>query len=308
MANRQTPDRNSWFKIQGKHNKLAISALKRHPLATLLTLLVIAISLTLPGMMLLALNNLANYADSWRHGAQINLYMHSQISESRGKQLAGELQSRSEINRAVYISSDKGLSEFLSMTGLSLSLERNPVPATIVLTPEQLEPDAIEVFYQETLLRLPEVEKGQLDLAWLQKLEQFLHFIERFAYALSFMLTMAVVLVMSNTIRMEVEARRDEITIVKLVGATNGFVRRPFMLMGWWYGLLGGLLAIIIINILYSYIKSPLVQLLSAYQGDQRIVGLGLKGSLTMLISAVFICLIAVRLSVSKQLNRLSLD
>lgn len=254
------------------HQQVAADSLRRllkSPLSTLATWLVIGIALALPAGLYVALGNLENLSAGWDSSAQVSLYLRSSTGEEAGSALAERLRKRADIASVRYISRDAALNEFREMSGFGdvlNQLDGNPLPATIVVQPSRtaLDPSAARHLLED-LKALPEVEQATLDLQWVQRLYAILAIGRQVALVLAVLLGVGVILVIGNTIRLAIEARRDEIVVVKLVGGTNAFVRRPFLYTGFWYGLGGGLLAWLIVAFCLYWLADPVATLAGAY-------------------------------------------
>ena len=179
------------------------------------------------------------------------------------------------------IDADQALLEFQRYSGLGnvlQTLDDNPLPAVIVLHPQVRidHPEKLEQL-QQKIAREPLVDHVQLDMGWLRRLHEILALARQIVLSLGFLLGIGVLLVIGNTIRLAVENRRDEIIIIKLVGGTNAFVRRPFLYTGWWYGFGGGLLAIILLAIVGHWLSDSILRLASLYQSSYQLSGLDME-------------------------------
>jgi cell division transport system permease protein len=254
------------------HQQIAIDSLQRlfkSPLSTLATWLVIGIALALPGALYIGLANIERLSAGWDNSAQLSLYLKRDISDDTGNALATRLEKRGDVAKVRYITRDAALTEFRELSGFGdvlNQLEQNPLPATIVVLPARtaLDPAAAKHLLDD-LKALPEVEQAVLDLQWVQRLHAILAIGRQLAWVLAVLLGVGVVLVIGNTIRLAIEARRNEIVVVKLVGGTNAFVRRPFLYTGFWYGMGGGLLAWVIVAFCLYWLRDPIAQLADAY-------------------------------------------
>lgn len=227
--------------------RFALTRLASTPLGSLFTVLVLGLALALPALLQVAAQEFDHGAQRWRGALQISLFLRDSLDEGAGRALADKLSSDPAVASTTYISRAQALEEFRASSGLAEGLDLldgiNPLPAVIVAKPvATLNQKDVEVLMQG-LASLPEVETAQFDQAWLDRLFGALHTVRRAIIALGLLLGVAVVVTIGNTIRLEIEARREEIEIMKLIGASNGFVRRPFLYTGFSYGLAGGLLA-----------------------------------------------------------------
>lgn len=273
------------------HKEVARSSLKRllgTPLPTLMTVLVIAIALALPVGLYVMLKNAQALSRDWDGNAQISLYLKLDTSESTGKSLANRLRQHKAIAKTQYISKAQALEEFKALSGFGdvlTELDENPLPAVIVVYPHARDLAKAELLQQE-LDKISEVDSAQLDAQWVRRLHAMLDLAERVVWALGIGLSLAVLLVIINTIRLAIESRRDEIVIVKLVGATDGFVQRPFLYTGFWYGLGGGIVALIIIQSVLFWVDSPVARIADLYSSAFNLRGLGFGPTVALLLGS----------------------
>lgn len=277
------------------------------PVSSVMTWLVIGIALALPGGLFVALSNIEAVSRGWDGAAQISLYMHKVVQEQDSRSLARELESRSDISEVIYISPTQALEEFQDLSGYGevlQHLDSNPLPAVLVVRPveESGTAESTNQLYLE-LKALAQVEQAVIDMEWVQRLYTMMALGKRMTLALAAILSLGVLLVIGNTIRLAIESRRDEIVIVKLVGGTNAFVRRPFLYTGFWYGLGGGLMAWLIISVSLYWLSSPVAELAGLYQSDFGLQGLGVGETLVLWISASMLGLLGAWLAVGRHLG-----
>ncbi|MGI9336608.1 MAG: cell division protein FtsX, partial [Gammaproteobacteria bacterium] len=206
------------------------------------------------------------------------------------------------------IGRDEALAEYRELAGFGLSLEtlggRNPLPAIVVVTMRgpTATPERMRGLL-ETLDARKEVELAQLDLAWMQKLDAMLTLMQRAILAVAAVFALGVVLIVGNTIRLAVERRSEEIEIVRLFGATDAFVRRPFLYAGSAYGLAGGALALVLVGFAQLGLSGPVLRLASLYASDFRLQGLGFGASFAVLAAGALLGLVGAWASVSSRLR-----
>ncbi|WP_119394718.1 permease-like cell division protein FtsX [Salinibius halmophilus] len=277
----------------------------RKPIASMLTWLVIAIALTLPTLFYVGIKGLTGLTDGWHAGAQMSLFLQTDVSDERALALSEELLARPEIASARYIAPDQGLAEFRQQSGLEAlldNLDSNPLPGVIELTPQRDQLDFGEGL-QMTFSALPEVARVQLDLAWLERLGEMLVFAQKLVWLLSALLSLAVLLVVGNTIRMSIEQRRDEILVVKVVGGTDAFVRRPFLHMGAWYGLIGGIFACVMVQICLAVLAPSLASIAQSYGVTLTALSLSIGESLFIIFASIVVSLVGSRLAVARHIR-----
>lgn len=290
------------------HQHSARSSLQRllaQPLQSLLTWLVVAIAIALPAFFFVALANVENLGERWQGKPQISVYLHSRARVEAITALQKRLQARSDVAEVTYISAEQALQEFERLSGLGSALQtldENPLPAALIVRPASYTPEALASLQRE-LAADGLVSSVQLDMDWVLRLNQLLLIAGRLVMALGLLLGFGVLLVIGNTIRLAIESRRAEIVVVKLVGGTDGFVRRPFLYTGFWYGLGGGVLALVLLAAGLLWLAGPVSGMAELYRSDYAIQGLGFGGSLVLLSGAALLGLLGAWLAVGRHLN-----
>ena len=206
----------------------------------LLTCFVIGITLALPAGLHCLVRNVDALGYSWETTLQASLFLKDSTTPEQGRELARRIKGRPGVADTAYLSREQSLEEFKALSGLGEALDlldSNPLPAVITVTPvkgiERTALDALVV----ALGQQPEVEVAKLDRRWLERLYGVLALVERLVLVIAGVLSLAVIVIVGNTIRLDIEAKRAEIEVMKLIGATDAFIRRPFLYTGLWYGL-----------------------------------------------------------------------
>ncbi|WP_426415447.1 permease-like cell division protein FtsX [Aestuariirhabdus sp. LZHN29] len=255
------------------------------PAASMMTCLVMAVALVLPSVMLVAVANIKQLSAGWDGSPQLTLYLRENVQSAPLMQRLG---NDPRIESLVYLSAEQALAEFELYSGLAdvtAQLEHNPLPAVVVLRPqlEALQGDRARQLLSE-MQELAEVELASLDLQWIERLRQILQLGERSSLLLAALLAVAVLLVIGNTIRLAIENRRSEIVIIKLVGGSDAYVRRPFLYTGVWYGTGAGVLAALLVQVLVLLVDGPASRLAALYQSQFELQGLGIGASLGLVL------------------------
>ncbi|MGH1470416.1 MAG: permease-like cell division protein FtsX [Cellvibrionaceae bacterium] len=287
--------------------KESLQRLLKTPLQSLLTWLVVAIAIALPGMLYIALNQFQSLGENWQAKPQLSVFVHYRAREAAILSLRDKLQTRPDIETVDYISPEKALIEFEQFSGLGnvlQTLDENPLPAVLVVQPTEVSshPEQMETL-REVLTQEQLIDDVRIDMEWVRRLNQLMTIGQRIVMALAGLLSLGVLLVIGNTIRLAIESRREEIVIVKLVGGTNAFVRRPFLYTGFWYGLGGGVLACILLAVGVYWLSGPIEELASLYQSEGGLNGLSFLETLVILIGAGILGLLGALLAVSKHLH-----
>lgn len=293
-----------------RHIQQAIGSLGdlwRTPFTSIMTVLVLGISLTLPATLHLFVKNAKTVTEQWGSASEITLFLNLSVSEKSAQQFVQRISLYPEIAGVKYISADQALNEFKVLSGFGDALEyldENPLPATVLVTPTK---HASQVQAAEGLLlkleKEREVEQGKLDLEWLTKLQAMAELIEDIVIGLALLLCLSVVLIIGNTIRLAILNQKDAIAVMKLVGATDAFIQRPFLYAGIWYGVLGGLIACFCVYILATYLSYALLNLTSLYHSNFTLEGLTFSESIALTFSAIMLGFSGSYVSVRKHIR-----
>ncbi len=292
------------------HSTSAIESLLRllrTPLQSLLTWLVVAIAVALPAALFLAIANLQNIGYSWQDSSQISVFLHKNATEEAALALRDDWRNKPEIAGVDYISPAQALEEFQTYSGLGRVVEDvadNPLPAVLLVQPATTDLEELEQLAQ-SLSEASLVDDVRLDMQWLTRLQQLMTMAQRGVAALALLLALGVLLVIGNTIRLAIENRRDEILVVKLVGGTNAYVRRPLLYTGFWYGLGGGILALLLLGGVLWWMAGPVGRLADLYQSDFRLQGLGWIASAQLALLAGLIGWLGAWLAVARHLSQI---
>lgn len=244
-----------------------LGGLVRAPGGTALTVAVIGISLALPAGLYVGLSGLSRVASHWHPGTDIVVYLRPNLSDADAERLAQSWRGKTGVAHVRLISRAQGLADFKTYSGLGDALgalDRNPLPAVVIVRPADTRAASLED-WSRRLKRAQDVDAVQLDLTWVQRLHALIALGERGVLLLAAALALAVVLIVSNTIRLAVLNRRPEIEVLKLIGATPGFIRRPFVYAGVIQGAVGGLTAWILVAAGLLVLSGPLARLAAAY-------------------------------------------
>ena len=282
----------------------------RAPLATLLTLTVIGITLALPSGLYVMLDNLERISAGWDRGAQASLFLKRNVTEAGAQKLAQQIRAMSAVGGVDYISRDAALAEFKKLSGFGTALntlDSNPLPAVLVVRLSAADNPAAVESLMKTLAGLPGVDLAQLDIEWLRRLAALLQLAERAVVMLAALLSLAVLLIIGNTIRLAVVNRQTEIEIIQLVGGTPGFVRRPFLYSGLLQGLLGGLLAWLLVEASLLLLSGPARELAGLYGSGFALTGLGAEQGLALAMAGALLGWVGSRLAVGWQLRQIAL-
>jgi len=285
----------------------SLGKMSRQPFSTLMTAAVIGIALALPSGLHLILKNAETLSGGWDGATQISLFLKQGVSEKESRLLEKRIRRLPAVEKVKFISREAALEEFRQLSGFAGALDtlqENPLPSVLLIQPSinASEPEAAK----SLLTRLeyyPEVDVAQLDMQWVKRLYAILETIRRGVLVLAILLALAVLLVVGNTIKLAIQNRREEIVVMKLIGGTDSFIRRPFLYSGFWYGLFGSIIAFLMIQISLFTISGPVETLTGLYQHNFSLMGLNMSASLILILSGIFLGLGGSWLAVGRHLR-----
>lgn len=291
----------------------SIGTLLSHRLGTLMTVLVLGIAMLLPLGLYLTVENLRAIDLQQGEWGTITVFLDPAVDAVGATAIADRIQSEHGA-RAEAISPDQGMAEFREASGFGGAaelFEENPLPWVLQVTPASAEGVSAEVAVAtlgEWLPSLDGVDFVQVDYKWLQRLGRLLALGNAFVSVLAALFSLAVIVVIANTIRLDVASRAEEIQVLHLVGASDGFIRQPFLYSGFWYGLLGAVLALLLLSGCLYYLAGPLEDLLDAYGNSFRLRGLGISSALGVILAGGLLGLLGAWVSVHRYLRQFRLE
>ena len=298
--------------LAGGHREAAGNALKRlmgQPFATLMTLLVIGIALALPAGLHLLVQNARLISGEWASAIDLSVYVTPGTSDNDIDALRQQVEQLELVDGVVVITPSQAIEDFKDLSGFGRaieSLDSNPLPASLIVRPNGIDDDPEQMSaLADTLGALPNVDLVQLDTEWVARFQGILEVVRRAVMVAGFLLALAVLVIVGNTIRMEVQQRRDEIEVTKLVGGTDAFIRRPFVYTGFWYGLLGGLLATVLVTVAVSVMAAPVQRVAGLYGSDFVLRGLGDWQWAYLLLASTLLGVIGSFIASSRQIRRI---
>ncbi len=286
----------------------SVRRLARQPIGSFFTCLVMAVALSLPMGLALLLDNIERLGGSWQQAAQISVFLRMDVSAATGQQLREQIAAMPAVAEAHWISPDQALDECQRLSGLGEALRElptNPLPGAVRVTPKAIAKAELEQL-REHLAQLPGVELAQLDMVWVERLNAILQLGDRFVFGLSLLLIATLLLVVGNTIRLHIENRRVEIEVVKLVGGTDSYVRRPFLYMGTLYGIGAGVLAWLVLAYGLAWLNEAVIRLAGLYESDFRLAGVPPEDGFSLLVGAILLGYIGAWMAVARHLRELA--
>lgn len=298
----------SWLDSHRASLRDSVGRMVQQPFGSFFTCLVMGIALCLPMGLALLLDNVERLSGTWQHAARISVFLEMSVDDAEGQALRDDIARMPLVRQAEWVSREQALRDFQTVSGLAEALQElpdNPLPGSVLVTPESVGKAELETLRQR-LAELPGVELAQLDLLWVERLGAILALGDRFLFGVTVLLVLTLLLVIGNTIRLHIENRRKEIEVIKLVGGTDGYVRRPFLYLGALYGLGAGLLAWAVLAFGLAWLDASVVRLAGLYNSDFSLVGVPLSDGLYLVLGALLLGYIGAWLAVARHLRELA--
>lgn len=290
-----------------KSLRFSLDKIYRAPTTTIMTVAVIGITLSLPGGFYLFLKNIDAISGDFRSSSQISLYLDLGVSEKQARALEKRIANTADVTSTRFISRESSLEEFRQNSGFGKSIDTlssNPLPHTIIVEPVEADTFTVRNLLK-SLQAMPEVEIAKLDTEWLERLYTIIEIAKRSVIIITILFAFAVLLIIGNTIRLDIQNRYQEIVVTKLIGATDAFIRRPFLYGGVWYGLLGGIISWLIVEIGYLAIAGPLERLNLLYQSDMNLITFSFHDFIILITSSTLLGLAGSWIAVARHLNQI---
>jgi len=244
--------------------------------------LVIGVTLALPAAMHLVIKNAQVISASWDNALDFSVYLQTDVTLEDAQRLVDIISQRADVENVTLIAADDALAEFREQSGFGEALDHlsvNPLPHTLVVRPGAANTEVSMGLLNEELGNLPEADFVQVDTEWVQRFHAILNILERAIAIGGALLAAAIIVIIGNTIRLDIQNRREEIEVTKLIGASNAFVRRPFLYIGMWYGLGGGILALALVSYGLYALEEPITRLSGLYSSPFAALALDLSES-----------------------------
>ena len=282
--------------------KSSLKTLRAKPIANVMTMIVIGITLTLPAIFWLLADNMQQLSSHWQQSGHISLYLDASTSAADEASRRARVRDTAGVGEVKLISSSEGLAELQQQEGMHdimQYLPENPLPTVIDVLPalNASSPSRLENLYQ-VLQAYPHVEQAKFDMQWINRLNTLLNFVSTLARVLMSLLALAVVLIIMNTLRLAIQNRQEEMVVLKLVGASDGYITRPFLYLGMCYGIGGAVFAMVLVNSIVLSLGFLVNQLAETYQMQYRLQALSMGQMLMMVLFAMALGWSGARLSV----------
>ena len=278
----------TWLDHHGFSIVASLGRLLRRPWATLLTIGVMALALALPLGLWVVLDNMARLGGEVHASRDIAIFLKPEVGVAKAQAIAGSLRARGDVATVVLVTPRQALQELRARPELAAAIDAMGADAAQAALPSVLRvsPRGDEQLMAESLRTLPEAERVQHDAVWRERLDAWLRFGGRVVLVLAALFGLGALLVVGNTVRLDIQSRREEIGVLQLLGASDGFVRRPFLYLGAWYGLAAGALALGVLTAAWMALRQPLAELAAEYGSSFALRGLDPLPAACVLLAA----------------------
>jgi cell division transport system permease protein len=301
----------AWLRRHSYSFFSSLGVLLQHKIGTLMTVLVLGMAMFLPLGLYASLANLDGmnlHQDEWN---AVTVFFKPGTAEAEVQRVADAVEQKMQPENILAISPEQGLSDFRDASGFGSSLDmldENPLPWVMQISPRTGSTSEVErgvTDLTDYLQAIDSVEVTRFDFKWLQRLG---HMIDLGRTAVGFLMLLfgvAVVVVVANTIRLDVASHSDQIEILALVGAGNAFIRQPFLYSGLWYGLMGGMFAVVLLYVGMLLLSGPLGLLLETYGTMFELNGPGFLKNMYIILSGGLLGWLGAWISVQRYLRLL---
>ena len=294
-----------WLNINMHAISVVLSRLRRNMVATILMWCVMGITLALPGVLYIMIDNLDRVAGSVQSEPQLSLFLDLAIEQPAIDDIEQKLAQHPQIQSYHFVGKDAAWQQLQQDAGSEAvaDLQTNPLPDAFFIHPKATEPEQLEALQQE-LQQWPGVELAQMDTAWIKRLYAVLELGQKAVMILSILLGFALIAIIGNTIRLQVVTQRDEIEVSKLIGATDSFIRRPFLYAGTFYGLGGGIAALLFLLVITLLFNTSVAEIAQLYNSDFRLDFLDAFSILSIVAIAVLLGWLGSYIAVNRSLAK----
>ncbi|QIL19348.1 permease-like cell division protein FtsX [Thermomonas sp. HDW16] len=278
----------AWLDHHGYSIVASLGRMLRKPWATLLTIGVMGVALALPLGLWLVLDNVARLGGEVRESREIAVFLNTEVDAAKAQVIADSLRARGDVAKVELVTPQQALEQLRARPDLAAAIDALGAEQARAALPSVLRvsPKGDELLLAESLKTLPEAERVQHDAIWRERLDAWLRFGGRAVLVLAMLLGLGALLVVGNTVRLDIQSRREEIGVLQLLGASDGFVRRPFLYLGVWYGLGAGALALAVLTAAWMALRQPLADLAAEYGSGFTLHGLDPLPAACVLVAA----------------------
>ncbi len=303
----------NWLNQHVQAIKLVLARMHNNKLSTFMISLVIAVAMSVPGLFYMGVDHLSKLSNHMQDETEISLFLKLDANPNVASEIDAALAKNTAIKQYHLVTKDqawkdlKAKAESNKIDNEVSQLTRNPLPDAFFIQAKSADPATLEALKNE-LQGIPGVDQAVLNSEWAKRLSTILALGTKIILFIAALLAVALLIIIGNTVRMQILTQKDEIIVSKLIGATTGFIRTPFLYAGMVYGLLGGLLAMVILTLIVQLYNQSVTQLSHLYSSDFSLPWLNIPLYIAIVVASIFIGWLGSYLSVTRAIAAIKID
>jgi len=303
----------NWLNQHVQAIKLVLARMHNNKLSTFMISLVIAVAMSVPGLFYMGVDHLSKLSNHMQDETEISLFLKLDANPNVASEIDAALAKNTAIKQYHLVTKDQAWKELKAKAESNKidnevsQLTRNPLPDAFFIQAKSADPATLEALKNE-LRGIPGVDQAVLNSEWAKRLSTILALGTKIILFIAALLAVALLIIIGNTVRMQILTQKDEIIVSKLIGATTGFIRTPFLYAGMVYGLLGGLLAMVILTLIVQLYNQSVTQLSHLYSSDFSLPWLNIPLYIAIVVASIFIGWLGSYLSVTRSIAAIKID
>ncbi len=303
----------NWLNQHVQAIKLVLARMHNNKLSTFMISLVIAVAMSVPGLFYMGVDHLSKLSNHMQDETEISLFLKLDANPNVASEIDAALAKNTAIKQYHLVTKDqawkdlKAKAESNKIDNEVSQLTKNPLPDAFFIQAKSADPATLEALKNE-LQGIPGVDQAVLNSEWAKRLSTILALGTKIILFIAALLAVALLVIIGNTVRMQILTQKDEIIVSKLIGATTGFIRTPFLYAGMVYGLLGGLLAMVILTLIVQLYNQSVTQLSHLYSSDFSLPWLNIPLYIAIVVASIFIGWLGSYLSVTRAIAAIKID
>ncbi len=303
----------NWLNQHVQAIKLVLARMHNNKLSTFMISLVIAVAMSVPGLFYMGVDHLSKLSNHMQDETEISLFLKLDANPNVASEIDAALAKNTAIKQYHLVTKDqawkdlKAKAESNKIDNEVSQLTKNPLPDAFFIQAKSADPATLEALKNE-LQGIPGVDQAVLNSEWAKRLSTILALGTKIILFIAALLAVALLIIIGNTVRMQILTQKDEIIVSKLIGATTGFIRTPFLYAGMVYGLLGGLLAMVILTLIVQLYNQSVTQLSHLYSSDFSLPWLNIPLYIAIVVASIFIGWLGSYLSVTRSIAAIKID
>lgn len=301
---------NHWLNHHVQAVKLVLTRMRQNQLSSLLISLVIGVAMCIPALFYVGVDNLSTLTHHMQNDNEISLFLKLDVSSESIEQIDQLLSKHPNIQKYRLVTKEEAWLQLQAKSETNPAvqeLSKNPLPDAFFIQAKSLEPKALDSVRLE-LQAVPGVDQAVFNADWAKRLAVLLALGKTIIYFIATLLAIALLVIIGNTVRMQILTQKDEIEVSKLIGATNSFIRMPFLYAGVLYGAFGALLAIVMMASIIMIFNHSVAQISDLYSSDFHLAIFDSKLFLTMTGIAIFIGWLGSYMAVNRAISAMKID